>query len=46
MNQSKQTCHIHYSHLAIDSKQRETTDVTLKKLHENKEIRENSVERP
>ena len=40
MNQSKQTCQIHYSHLAVDGKLREITEVTLKTLHENKEIRE------
>ena len=40
MIQSKQTCQIHYSHLAVDSKLREITEVTLKTLHENKEIRE------
>ena len=40
MNQSKQTCQFHYSHLAADGKLRKITEVTLKTLHENKGIRE------
>ena len=37
-NQSKKTCQIHYSHLAVDGKLR--TEVTLKTLHEYKKISE------
>ena len=43
MNQSKQTCQIHYSHLAVDGKLRKITEYRLKILHENKE--RNSVMR-
>ena len=44
MNQSKQTCQIHYSHLAVDDgKLRKITEYRLKILHENKE--RNSVMR-
>ena len=43
MNQSKQTCQIHYSHLAGDGKLRKITEYTLKILHENKE--RNSMKR-
>ena len=40
MNQNKLTCQIHYNHLAVYGKLREITEVTLKTLHERKEIRE------
>lgn len=40
MNQRKQTCQIHHSYLAVDSKLMEIIEVTLKTFHENKEISE------
>ena len=39
MIQSKQTSQIYYSHLVVDGKLRGITEVTLKTVHESKEIR-------